>query len=921
MLKCSRCPDTLIVTGFICDKCSRVFCSKHSQISCPFCNDPLTKFDLENEEHKDFVLQWATFKENKKMGIVNLDNLPRYISEISHRINSSENLKVILFGSKEDSLLFEHELSIKNNVMVNENRKSSEKSRYTYLSFEKENANFLLLNTKAIEKGTAIFLTNYFSRLNSKFDECKTVIERDHRFSEVVAKSFFYYNNKMAIPFVVRDGIKEKIVSLLSRRVELQYVDYLAIRDLQTEEFLSDLVDFLTYRIKLNLDMFDYDMRFVLSEIYGIIAAMFQIALTLEGLKQNRTLFDPLLVIFQREHEKFKVKYKELPDLLKIIELIFSNIEEIDFSSYDKYILSCCTLFDRLIKELKPVYVSLSEGITLLEIKEFYLQQSGEGFYNERYPNVGSFDDYLNLLKKVFSKTGIYPEIRIMAGLALTDVLGTYAIIEKSRFRFQEFLDTAKSLNELVIISISEIKKKNGGLPDVVGSPISYESGVSVILDASVLARAFGNINDEFELNMIADDISTKFNLLSIQFRILWWRFITTQNFNFLHKMQEIAQKANLDKFPENALIILSLTQAVISKHEVESKLKKAEKEVFNVSTPLKSTQFEISQLIGNSEALFYIFEIFKSVLLFKTKPELLNKVQIYCLALEKITPKTDPHIIFSLKTRLLQKLTLSQYAEANEILQVIKNNIYAKFQKKEFMRFVKKWINACKNKDRRTYLNKKDFLYLGEDIWLQALSYWIELQMEIGLDDNISSSTAIVFVEGQIDQEVFTSYSKKISPSNRISFFDIEGFSNYSYYTEGKIVKKLGVPLYLILDGDVNTITKGKIIEQIQKLSLPSNHVYTLRKKTIEDYLLNSNILKRAFPNLPYSSYQIDKFLFKNKTKKNKKALLESLFKKVNMKYDLRAARRIADSSYEVEIEEEIRELMKKLFLLKPLS
>jgi hypothetical protein len=77
--------------------------------------------------------------------------------------------------------------------------------------------------------------------------------------------------------------------------------------------------------------------------------------------------------------------------------------------------------------------------------------------------------------------------------------------------------------------------------------------------------------------------------------------------------------------------------------------------------------------------------------------------------------------------------------------------------------------------------------------------------------------------------------------------FLNIEGFSNFSYYTEGKIVKKLRIPLYLILDGDVTSITKGRILEQIKKLSLPSSQVYTLKKNSIENYLMNPNVITRV--------------------------------------------------------------------------
>jgi ATP-dependent Lon protease len=90
---------------------------------------------------------------------------------------------------------------------------------------------------------------------------------------------------------------------------------------------------------------------------------------------------------------------------------------------------------------------------------------------------------------------------------------------------------------------------------------------------------------------------------------------------------------------------------------------------------------------------------------------------------------------------------------------------------------------------------------------------------------------------------------------------------------------------------------------------------VVVLQKNSIEDYLLVPEAIKKAFPRLNLSTQGIENFLVKNRGKKNKKYLLQSLLKEGGLRtYDKDFAKRIAQKIEKDEIDAELVEKLKTI-------
>jgi predicted ATPase len=180
--------------------------------------------------------------------------------------------------------------------------------------------------------------------------------------------------------------------------------------------------------------------------------------------------------------------------------------------------------------------------------------------------------------------------------------------------------------------------------------------------------------------------------------------------------------------------------------------------------------------------------------------------------------------------------------------------------------------------------------------------------------DDDI-----VVFVEGADDVRIFRAFARKLASSTRISFIDAEGCNSMAYYANAKVLmsKRLKIALFVIFDGDTEKEAwmdkiKSRLLKQ---LNLDPKRVVTLSKTSIEDYLLVPRAIKEAFPAAAKSSEEIQTFLDHRKDKKNKKEVLDLLFREIGVgKYSSEKAARIVERMKRQEIDSEIQCLIKTM-------
>lgn len=177
-----------------------------------------------------------------------------------------------------------------------------------------------------------------------------------------------------------------------------------------------------------------------------------------------------------------------------------------------------------------------------------------------------------------------------------------------------------------------------------------------------------------------------------------------------------------------------------------------------------------------------------------------------------------------------------------------------------------------------------------------------------------------LVFVEGEDDVKILKALAKKLLTNSDISvgFVDSEGWNSMAYYANARILKsrKVKAIVFTVFDGDTEGDDKYKKIKErlIADLKISQDHIVTLKKSSIEAYLLVPSAIKRALPQIRLSEEEIKAFISTNESKKNKKDVLDTLLKRGGIgSYSGQLGAEITDNMLEDEIDTEFRNIMKK--------
>jgi hypothetical protein len=852
------------------------------------------------------------------LGVVGLQKLPSYVALLMKKLEVYDRrLKIVLFPSKAASVEFERIILKRHGIPV-KNERFSGGSRYTLLSLGYNEASYVLLNLEAMEENTVFFLLDLVSRMLCKAEEYEEAWKSlNAQLVGAFVKIFFSYARKMAIPFVYADEMTREFIDLMVRNIQSNYVECLVLKDLVNEGTMLDaLANYLEYKIALNVEGLDYEMRFSLVEVYQILERMLLIATLMSAISDHKVLSQSIGNGFKRSNEEFTRKYSELPDLLRSVEILFKNKGKIEFSSYDRYIKSIVEIMGVVFSEIEARYVSLGESIALVNMSDYYLDalERGQLAY---VPHIGSINEYVSLLEKVFNKSGIYPEIRIIAGMALRNTLLEMVLMNHSQSLFSSLVECSKKFCELIEESLPEILRKNGPLPGYAGSPITYEDAAEELLAISSVARSLGDGSTEKELWSIAEDMASRHDLPSIKVHLSWAKFVDSQDFGTLFKVHEIIGDIDFVRFPYLRHILLPidlLVQALLYRNDVESLICKAQDLVLEGSGAGTTHSVYVLQSNQTVQAMFFTLDIFKWLLIsIKSKKEL-RKAYISSLALEEILAEKDRLHIIALKTEILYKVIEQEFESAAKLCDNL--SLYPDPQGRigSYLKSVSRWIEICALQPERRYVHQNEFHCDSNDVWTEILFSHIRESMEGDLSHSIVTSKAIVFVEGATDVVTLEEFAKRLYPENKISFIDLEGYTNYGYYVEAKMTKEARVPCYLILDGDVSKKSKEDLIRRLASLPISEEAVIVLKKNSIENYLLVPEAIKKAFPRLDLSIQDIENFLVKNRDKRNKKYLLQSLLRKGGLRTYRDFAKRIAQEIEKHEIDPEIVDKLKTI-------
>lgn len=346
-----------------------------------------------------------------------------------------------------------------------------------------------------------------------------------------------------------------------------------------------------------------------------------------------------------------------------------------------------------------------------------------------------------------------------------------------------------------------------------------------------------------------------------------------------------------------------------------------------NISLPI-ITNFDIDQALRNTNALYFLISLFQCISNAYNKDiKNIKKAITIANVLSMIISNSDPMNLFILKTEILYNLFKGNLKAVKESCQKMRQKLkyYSSNSQllEQFINKVERWCDESeKRKGRKFTLFSELIIDNKDDPWEYVFIKIIATEMIKDYEKHIVNSEAILLVEGDTELSVLSEFAKKILGSdNKISLIDMEGFANMVYYAEAKIIRNfLKIPLFVIFDGDVSRRkNKEKIEKQLRnkKVNLPKSHIIFLKKNSIEDYLLVPAAIKRAFPSAFKTVDEIESFLQKNMNKRNKKTVLDSLFKQANLgKFDKEKAALIASKMNKDEIDKEIIEIFN--FIIK---
>lgn len=364
------------------------------------------------------------------------------------------------------------------------------------------------------------------------------------------------------------------------------------------------------------------------------------------------------------------------------------------------------------------------------------------------------------------------------------------------------------------------------------------------------------------------------------------------------------------------------LSTAIFERKHRRSNFDKAEDWALNIVEP---TQFSFApssyckQSLRSSSAIYHLIRIFRYLLDAdnSTIQTALRKAFLESKALASMLVAYDPLNTFCLKTEVIYHLLQGNLHEAKTICQKLEEYALRSSKINQFIQKVKKWCDQSKKWKGRRFLIGSRIDIDEYDPHERVLKHIVTSEMIKDVEDNLIGADAVIFVEGICDARILQEFAKKVIPHRKVIFMDVEGFTNMYYYSEAKIAKELKVPIFLIFDGDTSRIASKKKIRErlIRQITIPENHILTMKKNSIEDYLLVPEAIKRAFPSIPKSKEEIKEFLDERKNKLNKKVVLDTLFKRAGIgKYDHEKAARIAFAMKSSEIDPDIVRILRTI-------
>ncbi len=612
-MKCSLCPTSLDEFS-LCSVCGRAFCGRHSAEHCVVCGALTFKVSAVDRNWRDTstIVTWL-FTEGVRVGLVGFDQVPPISNVVVGDLRNREGpvpFEVILFPNKDLSNTFHSPFSERLDPYLKGKglRALPAASRYSVLYDRESGLSTVLLNTEVLSETSVRFVLDF---LKAMFDSFPIDLEESQeQISKLVFTVLKDYNARFSIPFVDFGPHTQLTFRLFQTNLNQCYTEFNAVRKVALEHDPRGAADFLQYRLNLIQSHTDWSALDYLEGALEVFYRYVEAMTLVKSLSSIISLSELASNLSSRNIEYFKTKLVNYPDIVSAtsrIQTLFDNDE--CFKSRTSYIEGCSYALIEAAKMLQPRYVRLDEAVTLVAIAANHRNAIELG-KEPPMSELGSTDDLVTLASRVFETPNVYPEVRVMAGVALAEILFGRIIAKHDFLAYRRAIPVVRDLARLIEATLDEIMAKN---PE---TAFKNEHGILNILSLAAAARLFGDTREAHNLEKEGREFLQRHDDPALRVLVLWRDFLNSHDYDILQTIYRECQAAgyqeDVGKEPLQA-IIGHISAAVYETNERDAHLKKARDLSIDYElihdTPISEV---LSQNAANIS--IYLVEMFQSV-------------------------------------------------------------------------------------------------------------------------------------------------------------------------------------------------------------------------------------------------------------------------------------------------------------------
>src|SRR6266550_207157 len=918
LVECTLCFSPL--TDFsLCTACGKGFCKAHDYRLCPFCNRETVRASTKQvKARNDLPVTWILAK-GAKVGLFGFEKLPLIASIalvfLSERGQES-NFDIVVFPDRRATDEFQKSFP----RQMSPGRQTPEThpgSRYSFmLDQEKRTATVFLNNSAIAPKAVQLALA-----LTSRIFKSFPVDLREN--AEIVGMSLFEilkkYNAHFGIPFFSISEYPAELLVTLSQNLHYDYCYYQAAKSVVSENNLTEAADFLQERMDIVPKLIDWGAIDLFGEVLGVLWRYAESLSIVQCVSHVPVLQQLLRERHVKNVAEMKNHLRNYPDVTKAIDVLGQLLDRDDhYASREEFFNARCNALVRASDFLEPRYFWPFESVELLKMSE-KCQEAIETDRELAIPGIGSYPEVMALLEGIFEKTNVYPEVPILAGMALFQILVSLIQAKRDYIAYRKGLDFGRRLVTKIEESLEEIQKKNPRVGDDPGSSVTEEQLIHPLLTLAWAARSFNETEEARRLEREAAGLLEKHSVPYLRMLMNWRAFMESHDLDHLGQIYQEFQTSLIhseNEYESLAKIAGHLASAFFDESKRDLHLREARDLALNYEI---SVGISISNSAGRNFTAIsvHLLDLIGAVFDLELHGMSANAVKKAVAASRIILEDASmisPVRSIALKTMCLCSLLQRDVTGLRSNLALLATCSTSP-RLESYVDLCNIWLIPGGIKHRLARLLRTR--YDARDPWNSTVVQFLNSEVNVQLERaEILDCDAVIFVEGKDDVGIFHQWARKLLPDGKILLIRADGWTNFQYFANARLAAELRRPPFVIFDGDTDMARAKSVKDKlVQGLIIPPERIITLSRNSVESYLLVARPIKSAFRRIRISEGNLASFLVRMSSKRNKKGILETLFRQhLNVRYDGEAGARIASHMRINEIDDEIHSVFLKI-------